>query len=182
VATVSDIMTSDVVTVDPEDSLRDALDAFRAEDVTGAPVTRNDEVVGVVSVTDILEFEATNPGVPVSRQEQTEWGEFEAPEIWEEGRESPSAFFVDFWSDVGAEITARFEESDSPEWDLLENHIVGEVMTRTVIGVSPETTIRDAARRMMDAEVQRILVLDDGELKGIVTSTDMVRAVAEGTV
>ncbi len=65
------IMTDSVVTVDPEDSLRDAVETFRAEDVSGAPVTRGDELVGVVSVTDILEFQATHPGVPVTRPEET---------------------------------------------------------------------------------------------------------------
>lgn len=175
-------MTTEVVTVDPEESLRDALETFRAEDVSGAPVARNEDVIGVVSVTDILEFEATSPGVPTSRPQQTEWGEFDAPDTWEEGRESPSAFFVDYWSDVGAEITARFEEAEQPEWDLMENHIVGEVMTRTVVSVGPDATIQEAAQRMSKADVQRILVLRDGELLGIVTSTDMVRAVAEGVV
>lgn len=181
-ATVSEIMTRDVTVVDPEDALRNALEIFRSEDMSGAPVARNEEVIGVVSVTDILEFEATNPGVPVARPRQTEWGEFEAPEVWEEGEESPSAFFVDYWSDVGAEITARFEEAEQPEWDLLENHIVGEVMTRTVVGLASDATLQEAAERMVEAEVQRILVLDDGELLGIVTATDLVRAVAEGRV
>lgn len=181
-ATVSEIMTKEVVTVDPEASLRDALDLFRGEDVSGAPVARNDELVGVVSITDLLEFEATSPGVPASRPEQTEWGEFEAPDVWEEGNEAPSAFFVDYWSDAGADVTTRFDEEEQPEWDLLENHIVAEVMTRTVVSVGPDATIKEAAERMLAADVQRILVIKDGELLGIVTSTDVVRAVAEGAV
>lgn len=181
-ATVSEIMTKDVVTVDPEASLRDALETFRADDVSGAPVARNDELVGVISITDLLEFEATSPGVPASRPQQTDWGEFEAPDVWEEGSETPAAFFVDYWSDAGAEITTRFAEEQQPEWDLLENHVVAEVMTRTVVSVGPGSTIKEAAERMLKADVQRILVIEDGELVGIVTSTDVVRAVAEGTV
>lgn len=178
--TVSDVMTREVESVDAEMSLREALDVLRGADVTGAPVVRNDEVLGVISVTDILEFEATSPGVPARRSGQTEWGEFESPEVWEEGAESPSAYFVDFWSDVGAEVTERFEESDSPEWDLLEEHVVGEVMSRQVVALPPDAGLDQAARLMLEADVHRILVMDDGELRGLVSATDVVRAVAEG--
>lgn len=180
--TVSEIMTRDVVTLDPRATLREAVETFRSEDVSGAPVTHNDEVLGVVSVTDILEFQATHPGVPVSRPEETELEPLEEPEMWEGGEEQPSAYFVDYWSDVGAELTARFQETDGPEWDILENHQVNEVMTRTVVGVSPHATVREAARRMLDAEVQRLLVIEGGVLQGILTATDVVRAVAEDTV
>lgn len=177
--TVNEIMTSDVASVEPQMSLRDALEVLRAEDVSGAPVVQNGEVVGVVSVTDLLEFEATSPGVPSSRPGQTEWGEFESPDVWEEGAESPSAFFVDYWSDVGAEVTERFEESDSPEWDALGEHVVAEVMTRQVVALPPGSDLREAAGLMLEADVHRILVLDDGQLHGIVTTMDVVRAVAE---
>lgn len=181
--TVREIMTRDVVTVEPGASLREAVETFRAEDVSGAPVTNGGEVVGVVSVTDILEFQATHPGVPVSRPEQTGPEELEPPATWEaDEEEMPSAFFVDYWSDVGAEITSRFDETDGPEWDLLENHVVSEVMTRTVVSVPADASVREAAQRMLDAEIQRVLVLENGTLQGILTSTDVVRAVAQGAV
>lgn len=181
-ATVSEIMTRDVVRLHPGATLREAVEVFRSEDVSGAPVTQNDQVLGVVSVTDILEFQATHPGVPVARPEEAEPEPLEGPETWGEGEEQPSAYFVDYWSDVGAELTARFQETDGPEWDILENHQVSEVMTRTVVGVSPDATVREAARKMLDVEVQRLLVIEDGVLQGILTATDVVRAVAEDNV
>lgn len=171
-------MTSDVATVEPEMSLRDALDILRGEEVSGAPVVQNDEVVGVVSATDILEFQATNPGVPTERRGQPEWGEFESPDRWEEGSEAPGAYFVDYWSNAGAELTERFESSDSPEWDRLEEHTVSEVMSRQVVAMPPGADLREAARLMLEAEVHRILVIEDGRLRGIVSTTDVVRAVA----
>lgn len=181
-ATVSEIMTRDVVRLHPEATLREAVEFFRSEDVSGAPVTSNDQVLGVVSVTDILEFQATHPGVPVARPEEAEPEPLEEPETWDEDEEQPSAYFVDYWSDVGAELTARFQETDGPEWDVLENHLVSEVMTRTVVDVSPGATVREAARKMLDVEVQRLLVIEDGVLQGILTATDVVRAVAEDNV
>ena len=124
----------------------------------------------------------TSPGVPAQRSGQTEWGELEAPEFWQEGEETPSAYFVDYWSDAGADLTARFEEPDSPEWDQYEDHVVAEIMTRKVVAVEPGTEIRDVARVMTEAAVHRILVMADGELRGLVSSTDIVRAVADGVV
>lgn len=51
-----------------------------------------------------------------------------------------------------------------------------------MVGVSPDTTVREAARKMLDVEVQRLLVIEDGVLQGILTATDVVRAVAEDNV
>lgn len=181
-ATIDEIMTTELATVDPQLSLREALDVLRGEEVSGAPVVSGGEVVGVVSVTDILEFEATSPGVPTQREGQTEWGEFEAPDFWEEGEEPPSAYFVDYWSDAGADLSSRFEETGAPEWDDYENHVVAEIMTRKVVAVAPGAEIRDVARVMVDAAVHRVLVMENSDLRGLVSGTDIVRAVAEGLV
>lgn len=180
---VSEIMTTSVITVDPGDSLRDAVETFRAREVSGAPVTSGEEIIGVVSVTDILEFQATNPGVPVGHTEEEAATEYEPPAIWDEEEEDvPSAYFVDYWSDIGADMTSRFNSLEGPEWDVLDNHSVAEVMTRTVIGIPSDASIQEAAERLTDARIHRLLVLDDGRLAGIVTTTDLVRAVAEGRV
>ena len=180
--TVKEIMTDDVMALDAGLSLRETLEILRAENVSGAPVVAGQSVVGVVSSTDILEFAATTPGVPTSRPDRGEWGEYEAPEVWEEGSDSPSTFFADYWPDAGADVTARFEEADSPEWDLLADRTVGEVMTRKVVAVTPDTEVSAAATLMLQAGVHRVLVMTDSELLGIVSATDIVRAVAEGSI
>lgn len=180
-AKVSEIMSEDVAVVDPELTLRDALDVLRGEEVTGAPVVQNGEVVGVLSATDILEFQATNPGVPVRREEPREWGAFEDPEEWEEG-DPVSGYFFGFWEHTGADVVERFETTDAPEWDTLEEHAVSEVMSRQLVALPPDAEVRDAARLMIDADVRRILVMENGELRGILSMTDLVRGIAEGRV
>lgn len=181
-AAIREIMTEDVVGIEAGETLRSALELFRSEGVSGAPVLQGGRVVGVVSLTDLSEFAATTSAVPSERPAETEGRAFEAADTWKEGTDSPSAYFVDFWSNVGAELTTRFEGSESPEWDLLEEHVVSEVMTPQVVHLPPDAEIREAARLMVDAEVQRILVLEGEELRGIVTATDVVRAVAERKV
>ena len=178
-ASVDEIMTRDLTTIDLDSSLRDALEALRAANVSGAPVVRGQRVVGVISTTDILELAATSPGVPTSRPLEGQFDDYESVEIWEEGLDSPSSFFADFWSNAGADVATRFAEPDSPEWDLLSDRTVSEVTTRRVVAVAPGTEVHAAAGLMLEAGVHRLLVMEQDTLHGIVSATDIVRAVAE---
>lgn len=56
---------------------------------------------------------------------------------------------------------------------------IGEVMSTEVVCAAPEESALSAARTMVERGVHRLLVLDDnGGLVGIVTSMDIVKAVA----
>ena len=50
---------------------------------------------------------------------------------------------------------------------------VGEVMTTEVLSCSPDTEIREAARTMQRSEVRRLVVLEDDQLVGIVSVSDV---------
>ena len=115
-----DIMTLDVATVSPETTLRDTAALLADEYVSGAPVVSGTRVVGVVSATDIVDFVADDPGVPTERPEHVEPGEWPEVEPWVEGDEAPAAFFVDYWSDVGADVEVRMESTDGPEWNVMD--------------------------------------------------------------
>lgn len=181
--TCRDIMTSEVATLEQEMTLRDAVELLRAEGVTGAPVVSGaGDVVGVISATDLLEFEATTGGVPTERPEMLGLKTTEASAEWEPGEDPPSAYFLEMWSDAGADVLERFSETEGPEWDVLAEHVVGEIMTRSVCSVSPDEELRAVARYMHERGVHRVLVLEDGALEGIVTATDFVRALAEGVL
>jgi CBS domain-containing protein len=59
--------------------------------------------------------------------------------------------------------------------------IVSDIMTRAPVSLSPEDTVRDAARHMHKANVGAIVVQEQGELRGIVTDRDIVvRCLARG--
>lgn len=51
-----DIMTTEVVVVAPELTIRDAMVLFTTRHVSGAPVVSGRDVVGVVSMTDLAEL------------------------------------------------------------------------------------------------------------------------------
>jgi CBS domain-containing protein len=53
---------------------------------------------------------------------------------------------------------------------------VEDAMTAPVVTISPYASVAEAARRMSDLGIKRLPVVRDGELIGIVSRTDLVRA------
>ena len=56
---------------------------------------------------------------------------------------------------------------------------VHEVMTRGLITLEATATVRRAARMMLKHRVQRLVVVDDEQLRGVIAARDVVRAVAD---
>jgi CBS domain-containing protein len=63
---------------------------------------------------------------------------------------------------------------------LMRGVRVEDIMSRRLIAVVPDDVLQVAAQRMLEHHVHRVLVLDKGRLEGVLTSQDMVRAVAAG--
>jgi len=181
-ACVADFMTKEVVSVSAQFTLRETLELLADLHISGAPVISGAHLVGVITTTDLLAFQAGTPAIPTGQPEQAEDSEGNAAEELEEGTEAPAHFFTEMWADTAAELEERFAESRGPEWDLLAEHTVAEAMSRRLLTVSPETSLREAAAYILRAKVHRLLVLDKDELVGILTTTDIVRAVASGVL
>lgn len=54
----------------------------------------------------------------------------------------------------------------------------GEVMTRTFLTVAPEDTLGEVAARMAESDIGSALVAEYGRLTGILTSRDVLQAIA----
>jgi CBS domain-containing protein len=181
---ISDIMTRDVVSVSPELSIRDAMDLFAANQVSGAPVVSGKQVVGVISVTDLMRFAASLPGVPevqdLPRDIEDMDDDNDDEELEPGGDEPVASYFVDMWDDAGAATDVRFAATDGPEWNMLEEHIVSEAMTVAPIqSLPPDTSVDSAAKFMRKNGINRVLVMDNQELLGIVTTTDIADVALE---
>lgn len=171
---VRDLMSSDVVVVSPDLSIRDALELLTERHIGGAPVMTDGRVVGVVTAADLLAFEAGTAPAPVEREDQLE------EELEDEETVPPSAFFTDWWTDAGADVVERGRAVAEPEWDVLAEHTVTEAMSTSLLWVAPQEPVARAAALMGSREVHRLLVLERGRLVGILTTTDIARAVADG--
>lgn len=183
--TVADIMTREVVTLDPELPVRDAMALLATRHLTGAPVVAGRRVVGVVTLTDLVQLAAALPPVPTWRHEVPEPGEPpDAMDVDElvEGEAPPAEFFTDLWADSFTETTTRLGAPDAPEWSALDDCIVSEAMTRRLLTLAPDTRIDDAARFLQQHAIHRALVMDGDALLGVVSGSDIVGAVARGAL
>ena len=178
-----DIMTTDVLTVTPETSVREALELLGMRHVSGAPVVSGGTLLGVVTGTDLMNFGAALPGVPTERETHEDWDVGSAPSVEEEVEredEPASAFFSEMWDDAGADLTERFVGIAGPEWNVLEEHDVSEVMTRVpLVTLEPGADVEMAADLMRAKAIHRVLVTEGGKLVGIVSALDIAKAVAD---
>jgi len=178
-----DIMTPEVLTLSPNTSLRDAVELFAKHHVSGAPVVDGGKVVGVLSASDLLTFEASNPGVPTERDE-VEWVDLnEEPPSTDDTApedEPAGAFFTDMWDDAGADVSERMSSLAGPEWDTLAEHDVEEIMTRKLLALSPDEPAERAANLMNEAGVHRVFITDKGRIVGVVSAMDIAQAVSNG--
>lgn len=52
---------------------------------------------------------------------------------------------------------------------------VGEAMTRDVITISPNESLQDGLERMTDRRIRHLPVVEDGQLRGLVSIGDLVK-------
>jgi len=71
----------------------------------------------------------------------------------------------------------RREQSDGA---ALGTGCVADVMSPFVLSVASSASLREAGRVMLSDGVHRLLVVEDGSLVGIVTSSDLLRGFVEG--
>ena len=59
---------------------------------------------------------------------------------------------------------------------LLMKLTAGEIMTTSVITIGPDREVHEAAQLMIDHKIGALPVTDEGRVVGIVTETDLLRA------
>ncbi len=154
---VADVMRKEVVTAAPDLLLSDLEALLVRERVTGVPVVEKGRVVGVVSRSDVV------------RQLELERAQLGAA----------SAFYLEPW-DVERRGPEDEERVPHAVAERLEHLRVRDVMVHHVIQVAPGAPLLEAARRMVENRVHRVIVIEEGRLVGLLSALDLVRLVAEG--
>lgn len=82
------------------------------------------------------------------------------------------------------DIIASEEEAESPETRvaLYDETSVRDLMTPRPVTIGPAATVKEAAQMLLYADVHRLFVLDGDRLVGVISTTDIVRAVADGQI
>jgi CBS domain-containing protein len=178
---VQNIMTRDIVKLAPEATIREAMETLSTNHLSGAPVVSGERVVGVVSITDILGFiiSAPEPGPPDPGDSTADSWEAPDQELEDEDDVDATGLSEDIWEDWTQCSETRIDDA-SPEGDkLLDQRTVEEVMNHELFCLPPTASVRAAATMMRDRGIHRVLVMEGGSLKGIVSALDIARAVSE---
>lgn len=79
-------------------------------------------------------------------------------------------------------LEAEAEAGDAAAREELFTSPVEELMTRTPRTVAEDTDAREAAQQMLYLDIHRLFVVRDGELVGVISQSDLVRAIAQARV
>ncbi len=79
---------------------------------------------------------------------------------------------------VGVVSTADVLVAQAEHGQRWEEITVDEVMTQPALTITPDAEVAEAAQRMLYGDVHRLFVEDGGELVGVISQTDVVRALA----
>lgn len=147
---VSDIMTTQVISLLGTDTLKDATITLAVDNLSGAPVVDDDNrLIGILSECDILK-------VILDHEENL-------------SSKNPVLHLLAFPMDANI---------DDPQLKAAADKIseirVSDIMIRDIITTSPNAEIIDVLRLMIDSDVNRIPVLEQGVLVGIVTRGDII--------
>ncbi len=171
--TVHDMMQGEVVTVPATMSVAALATLLSDLEISGAPVLgASDKVIGVVSQSDIVRAvaERCGPGgfASVSAESSTENNGSPI------GEGDVSSFFHRTNGELHRALGALALLPDSP----LASMTTADIMMPARFSVRPTTTLAGLARYLVTAKVHRALVMEDDELLGIVTTFDVLHAIA----
>jgi CBS domain-containing protein len=176
---IREIMESDLITVPESTPVSELAALLDRAGITGAPVVDDEGVLlGIVTVRDVMRLAREATEVP----EAARWGL--GTLLKDEGVGSmdlplEGEFYAYYVTAGGGFVDLRDRIRQLPE-SVFDGYTVADIMTREPVTTPSSTRIRDLARLLVDRKIHRALVVDDGKLVGIVTSTDVLRAVAEG--
>jgi CBS domain-containing protein len=180
---IRSIMTTDVTTVSPELSLREAMELLTRRQISGAPVVAGEDILGVVSTSDLVAFASSLPGVqsaPSGVPDEIEWDAPATAAELDEMDVSETGFFSELWGAAGADVVEQMAAAEEHMLNELEQHVVREVMSTDLVTLPSDTTVKEAADILRRRRIHRVLVVDDGELVGILSTLDIASAVADG--
>jgi CBS domain-containing protein len=154
-----DLMTTDVETVHPDDEISEVLTRLARADFNGFPVVDDERVVGIVTQRDLVHI--------FQPSDRTLWIPVGLPP---------------FLETIEYAIDLSWDELDT-ELDLLKHagKPVRSIMTEDVVTVTPEADFDRILDLLADDErdINRLPVIDDGRLLGIVARQDVLRTVRD---
>ena len=185
---IKNLMSEDLITIDKDQNLSDALKLLRKHNVSRLPVTNNKQLVGIISERDIAAKLGSSKyeSMPASRLHISSVmvkDVFTVPQsmqldevaklMLENGIGSVPVMNDD---DEMVGIVSKADFVTLAVGIAFEKITVKEIMSKDLTVVSPTERLVHARRQMLESHVGRLPVVEDESLAGMVTSKDLMRA------
>lgn len=140
-----EIMTTDVITVRPDTTVKDLAKLFAERRISSVPVVDQEGLlVGIVSESDLIEQD--------------------------KNLHIPTVVSIFDWV-IYLESDKRFEQ----ELNKMTAQTAGEIMSEEVLAVGPEAPVSEVADIMTNKRVQAVPVVEGRRVVGIIGRIDLVR-------
>jgi len=153
--TVADVMQRQVLAAEADWSLETLADFLVDNSISGAPVTtRSDELIGVVSLTDIVREHSMSNGHGGNR-------------------DTHDVYLYELERHISHEELRVFHTQ-------AESSVrVSDIMTPMIFKVNKDAFLQDVAETMIKGRIHRVFVTEDSRLAGIVTTLDMLQVIRD---
>jgi CBS domain-containing protein len=151
---VKDVMNPNVVFCKPDDTVREAAKVLKVNNISGAPVLEGRKLVGIISEVDLLKLLV----IP------------EKGNLW-----LPSPFEV---IEVPIRELLSWEDTKKMLSDVGSTK-VEELMTKEVHTISSEASVEEASELMVRHRINRLPVMENSHVVGIVTRGDIIEGLAK---
>ncbi|HQT75740.1 MAG TPA: CBS domain-containing protein [Rhodopila sp.] len=144
----ADIMTKNVVTAKPDDTVANVARSLSDHDISALPVCdAAGQIVGMVSEGDLI--------APVGTE-----------------RAARRTWWLNLLAE-GTDLAPSFLDCIK-----VENRRIGDLMVSPVVTAAPDTSVSELADLMVDHRIKRLPIVKDGKLVGIVSRADLIHAFA----
>ena len=183
---ISEIMSSPIESVSSNLSVLDASEIMNAKSIKRLPVLAAEQLVGIVTQTDLIRVLTSygmwrDVSMIMSRDAlgiQKEATVTEAAKVMA-ARNASSVVIMD-----DNEVVGIFTERDLFKRVIAQDSHpdrtrVGEVMSSPVVSITPDTSVFTASRLMEKMHVRKLVVIEDKQLYGVLSQTDIFVAVKQ---
>ena len=183
---VKDFMTKDIIVVDKDIDLQHVIDLMKKHEITKIPVVENKQLIGIVT-DNIIAYKLGSirkKGIPPSRMHASSVTEKEIERITPDtdiktilktvGKPGPTMLCVEENKKLVGVITKA---------NLLpivnSKKMIKDFMNKRILTVSSDDRVIHARRIMIDENIARLPVLDNGNLIGIISDNEIAFALAD---
>ena len=146
---ISDLMSSDVVTVNENHAITHVISLMEENNIGRIVVIRDSEPVGIITSENISFAHVDNP---------------------ETGVNVEKIYFV-------RPVEGDGDGEGKRNVRMVSMLTAGDIMTDDLVKLSPDTNAGEAATLMLETDVSGIPIVEDEELVGIITKTDIIKGI-----